>query len=185
MSRSPHASIGKLTLEATNDYGAGDHHALALYGLDMLIEPYRQTTLWVKHSTVPESATQSGTQFYWRLVPSNDDGSPDTNSEPVVDSRGGSHATVQLKHPGKMFHLTVQQVELDGTVVAEGRAIAACKYVRRELRQLTESDRTEFFEAMRVFYTMSMDEGLENYGPEFTNYLTTTGYHNSEVRQDS
>ncbi|CAN0293647.1 unnamed protein product, partial [Ectocarpus sp. 8 AP-2014] len=38
-------SSSGLTLVATNEYGEYDRGALALYGFDMLVEPYKKTTI--------------------------------------------------------------------------------------------------------------------------------------------
>lgn len=176
-------SLPALNLETENEYGEGDRHAWALYGFDMVIEPYRETTIRVVRDSVPESAQHSSMQFHWFLVRADRKGTPVEDAEPIIDSRRGFHAKVELEEASKFYALVVQQVFEDGTVAAEGRATVACKYVRRELRDLTEADRTAFFESMRVFYTISVDDGFQKYGPTFSNYQRLVAYHNSRVRR--
>lgn len=172
-----------LLFGATNEYGECDYRALALYGLDLVVEPYRETKLHVRRSSSSKTLTRVA-NFHWMLVRAHPDGTPINGADPVIDARGGYHATIELRAPGEMYALVVQQLKGDGNVVAVGRATVACKYVRRELRALTTEDRTAFFEAMRVIYTISTDEGTLRYGPEFTNYELLTGYHASLVRQN-
>lgn len=175
-------SIAELTLEAANEYGANDRHALALYGLDMVIEPFRDTVISVKQSTAPAIA-DGGEQYHWQLVAEDDDGMPRESTGPVIDSRGGSHVKVQLTEPGRSYRLVVKRIGMDGQVVAEGRATAHCKYVRRELRKLTAADRTAFFEALRVYYTISTPEAYRKYGDDFSNHIRITAIHNAQVRE--
>lgn len=168
-----------LKLVATNEYGESDYRALAMYGLDMMIEPFRETTIRVQQS----SGEASQAQFHWLLVRADDDGVQLEDVEPVVDAILGGSVTVELFDPGKSYLLVVRQLVDDrGIVAAEGRATVACKYVRRELRSLTEADRTAFFEAMRVLYTIPQAEGRRKYGPAFNNYQRLTAFHNSQVK---
>ena len=43
----------------------------------------------------------------------------------------------------------------------------AAKYVRREIRSLTETDRAAFFKALRYLYTIKEDTGKERWGDKF------------------
>lgn len=170
-----------LVLGARNEYGEFDHRALALYGLDMVVEPYRETHLQVIRSPTPQSTFHPSTKFHWLLVQADDNGDPLEGVEPVVDAKGGVIATVELTIPAAKYALVVQQLGTDGSVVAEGRITIACKYVRRELRSLTDRDRTDFFEAMQVFYTITVEEGEAKYGKAFSNYARLAAYHNSRA----
>ena len=173
---------GGLALVATNEYGEYDRKALALYGLEMLVEPYRETRIT---ATNPEGASLGlGGRFYWLLVRADQSGSPLEGADAQVDARGGPFATVTLTDAGEKYALLVQQTRADGSVVAEKRVTITCKYVRRELRDLTEADRTRYFTAMREFYTVTLDEGRAKYGAAFYNARHVAAYHNSRVRTD-
>ncbi|CAM9656756.1 unnamed protein product, partial [Laminaria digitata] len=41
------------------------------------------------------------------------------------------------------------------------------KYVRREIRQLTDSDREDFFDAMETLYRLPTAEGNKKYGDDY------------------
>ncbi|CAN0296786.1 unnamed protein product [Pylaiella littoralis] len=166
---------GGLTLVATNEYGEYDRKALALYGLEMVVEPFRETRITV--SNLPGASSM---RFRWLLILADDAGAPLDSAEPLVDSSGGSFATVTLTEPGTKYALLVQHVTSDGSAGAvESRTTITCKRVRRELRDLTEADRTGFFSAMREFYTVTREEGREKYGDGFAGAKYVAAYHNS------
>lgn len=147
-----------------------------MYGLDVVVEPYRETTITVEHPDAWSS------RFYWLLVRTDESGMPMENVEADIDAKGGRFATIMLTEPGGTYALVVRQLRADGSTSAERRATITCKYVRRELRDLTEVDRTAFFLAMREFYTVSLDEGARKYGEGFANAKLVTAVHNSQVR---
>jgi len=143
----------------------------------MLVEPFRETRITASHL-----GGESTGRFYWLLVRADSSGMPLEDAEAQVDARGGSFATVTLTEAGEKYALLVQQLRADETVVAEKQVTITCKYVRRELRDLTEADRTGFFSAMREFYTVGLEEGKEKYGTTFANSKLMAAYHNTMVR---
>lgn len=149
-----------------------------LYGLEMLVEPFRETRITASNL---EGASLGG-RFYWLLVRADQSGSPLEGVDAQVDARAGPFATVTLTDAGEKYALLVQQTRADGFVVAEKRVTITCKYVRRELRDLTEADRTAYFSAMREFYTVPLEEGRAKYGAAFYNARHVAAYHNSRVR---
>ena len=52
-----------------------------------------------------------------------------------------------------------------------------CKYVRREIRSLSTSDRDRYFAALEIVHRMSLDEGIALYGDKFKNYEYFTAKH--------
>ena len=63
--------------------------------------------------------------------------------------------------------VTVRVTSADGsTSVLRQRVV--CQYVRRELRRLSDSDRSAFLDAMQVVYTESAEVGKAKYGASFT-----------------
>ncbi|CAM9738599.1 unnamed protein product [Laminaria digitata] len=144
----------------------------------MVVEPHRETTL-----TAKASGKSNDSRFFWRVVETDASGAPAAREEEgrvvVFDEEGGSEIAVTLTSPGRAFLVTVEEVRADGIVLARGSAMASCKYVRRELRDLTEADRTEFLDAMEAYYKTPEEEGKAKYGQEFYNYERLTAYHNS------
>lgn len=169
--------IEALALAATNEYGEFDRRAAALYAVDMVVEPHRET----KISVLEPNFGERSLRFRWLLVRASETGIPLDYVEAEVDAKGGAFATVTLTEPGETYALLVQQVSQDGSVTAEGRATVVCKYVRREIRDLTDADRTAFFKAMQEFYTVPLEQGKERYGVDFANAKRVAAFHNSEV----
>ena len=177
------AVVSRLTLKASNEYGEYEPSALSLYGIDMVVEPHRETTL-----TTQASGKSKDPRFSWRVVEADASDVPAVEEEHpvvVVDAEGGPEITVTLTSPGRAFLVTVEELQTDGMVVARGSATASCKYVRRELRDLTELDRVEFLDAMEAYYKTSDVEGLAKYGEAFSNYERLTAYHNAAVSESA
>lgn len=51
----------------------------------------------------------------------------------------------------------------------EDEFTVAIKYIRREIRTLTDADRQEFFDALQLIYSTPFEEGKELYGDKFVN----------------
>lgn len=174
--------VPALSVRATNEYGEYDRAALKLYGLEMVVEPFRETVLTISESS---GAAKNGltSTYYWRLVEADSEGLVDDSAKPVAEGRGGPKFSVTFTRPGGWYVLTVEQRYSDDTITAAKRSIIACKYVRRELRDLTQADHDAFFDAMLEFYSLSIPEGEAKYGRHFVNYRTVTAYHNSNKEQ--
>lgn len=53
----------------------------------------------------------------------------------------------------------------------------AVKYVRREIRSLSDTDRTDYFDALKVLYTMGEADGQSLFGPKFHSAETLAAMH--------
>ncbi|CAN0307687.1 unnamed protein product [Ectocarpus sp. 6 AP-2014] len=164
-----------LTVRASNVYGEFNKGTLGTYGLDMVIEPFRETTLAV------EGNVSLSRRYVWRLQHGSNHGVTAKDAGDAWAYSGGPQATVTVDSPGTVYVLTVREVSEDGQVVAEARVEASCKYVRREIRELTDRDREAFFDAMQTWYTIPNSVGKTTYGPDFSNYMPITAIHGTEV----
>ena len=172
--------LSPLTVVAKNEYGQYDPASLFLYGLDMVVEPFRETTMSVTGGRSPVSL------FHWRLAQLSAEGIPLKGVDPVIDALGGDQATVILNAPGSVFLLKVEERDIAGKAVASSAEVeVSCRYVRREIRDLTDADREEFLEALKVYYTMGTEEGRAKYGHEFFNYERITAFHSSPASSRS
>lgn len=130
-------------LVATNEHGEYDPGALALYGYDMLAEPFKETTIFVSLPPGASSPRSSGTSYTWRLVREDDES--ELISMADVSAEGAENGTsmrVPLTGAGATYSLLVQRQHVLASepatkttteVWAETRVVIACKYVRREL----------------------------------------------------
>ncbi|CAM9495225.1 unnamed protein product [Ectocarpus sp. 8 AP-2014] len=113
-----------------------------------LAEPFRDTT-FTAYSTLGRSDADV---FMWSF----EDGT-------VLEGR-------EVKHNFKT--LGRQRVSLSQIVVSTGNTLETVgsvmvKYVRREIRSLTDKDREAFFDAMETLYRLPTVEGHELYGEEY------------------
>lgn len=76
-----------LTVRAYNEYGEFDRRALKMYGFEMVVEPFRKTTLKVEEATETQAST-----YWWRLIEADTDGE-DNGSTLLVNTQGGSTMT--------------------------------------------------------------------------------------------
>lgn len=67
-------------------------------------------------------------------------------------------------------------------VALNSEKLENCRYVRRELRDMTTADKNDFFQALRKFYTVSLDDGREMYGDTFANSRVIAVYYATQVR---
>eukprot|EP00752_Nemacystus_decipiens_P006546 g5896.t1 len=168
-------------IRATNEYGEYDETARSAYGLDMVVEPFRATSITAVHSVEDESSTAVSDRFEWRLQYASHAGTIDEAVKDAWIYSGGSEATVTLDRPGTLYVLSVKNVDEDGKVISDVSIKVSCKYVRREIRDLTDDDREAFLDALQIWYTIPNDEGRVKYGAAFENYQRTTVLHNAQV----
>ena len=154
-----------LAVNTRNEYGlrkADDFYLPFLRGRDdatsaILIEPYRDTTL-----VIPEESICSACSYSWEF-----------SSDDVAITKVRS-PQVMLYTTGK-GHLTLREFhDKTPTVVRRSRTFDVyVKYVRRELRQLTDHDRTDFMNAASTMWSTSTLEGRKLYGDRYydINYL--------------
>ena len=170
-----------ISVTAKNEYGRYERASLALYGLEMVVEPHRETTLEVVGAASPRESL-----FRWRVDEIDDAGAPLAGADPELDAWGGAETTVTLTKAGGVFLLKVQEQENrpGGALLSEGTVKVSCRYVRREIRDLTENDREEFLEALEVYYTVGTEEGRAKYGDDFFDYRRLALFHNAPVSSD-
>lgn len=145
--RSPREELSPLDFTALNPYHVRDGKPAQdyLWLKDVkLIEPYRETTLGV-------SAPREGFEYRWKVF--------------AVDDKGAAgELTVEESGPEAVVVLTVlgdhvvflEEVDAEGEVVRRLKERVAVKYVRREIRTLTDDEREELLDAVRSTPTSVM-----------------------------
>ena len=114
-----------------------------------MVEPWRNTTL----SAV---GALHGSTLEWEVTYTRE-GDGSVKTLPVygqgAESTSGSADTASAQasfvapHAGQWYDVTLTEHRADGKIaVASGRALG--KYVRREIRSLTEEDRLRYFDAL-------------------------------------
>eukprot|EP00752_Nemacystus_decipiens_P017229 g15434.t1 len=138
-----YANVDALGFTATNEYPPLEHSKWPL-----VAEPFRSTTFTASSSI----GDPDKDVFKWSF--------PDGT---VLEGREVKHTFTAVGRHG---------VALSQTVVSTGniyrsRTSVMVKYVRREIRQLTDSDREAFFDAMETLYRLPTPEGNALYGEEY------------------
>jgi len=85
------------------------------------------------------------------------------------------------EHVGQTFTLEVVELDASGERTrAKSMTDVSVKYVRRELRKLTDADRNQFLDAMGIMYNTPLEEGKRKYGHNFVSAGYISSIHNSD-----
>ena len=117
---------------------------------NVLVEPYRETTLTAEH-------TASRT-LQWNL--------DSNNLGMTVNVDRGSHEKVVTVSSSGLHELVLLDDDLNSYTVN-----LWCKYVRREIRSLTKSDRDEFLDTAVQLWQITTRQGRAEYGFD-NNYVS-------------
>lgn len=104
-----------------------------------LAEPHRDTTMKV-------SSPRTGCQYTWVVQTMDDDG----NKE-VLATAEGPEVVVQFTRLDTNSVLLREIDEATGETLREAKDTVMVKYVRREIRTLTDDEREELLDAVRIF----------------------------------
>lgn len=142
-----------LAVEAASPtYGATK--AVAMLPWDALAEPYQPQTLTLTGLTVSGvAASVADYTVKW-----------DLGSSGVTAT--GSPATVQVDAVG-VFACTVTATHRSTGAAYTQDFTLAVKYVRREIRSLSDADREAFFDALYKIYSVDAALGKKQYGAKF------------------
>ena len=168
-----------LTVTATNEYGpwkaAKDYPWMFDIPGTILVEPYKHTRLQMVGAVVDENP---GFVYVWEIAPG-----------------GGELETGDKEFEGELLSRTAEQeVYVKGMgiytvnvyILADAEAKVAVamfttrmvvKYVKRELRALTNEDKEKVLDAMAAMWHNRQAEGQAKYGPQFTSIDVLVAVH--------
>lgn len=140
------AALPPLSFSATNFYHLRDGKP----GLDYpwlkdvkLVEPHRETTLLVENH-------REGFSYQWEVRGS--------SSADEVHTVAVGHAAIVIFPQLEENIVTLQEVDESGTVTRRLDEVVMVKYVRREIRTLTDDEREELFDSVRGVVPCCMQE---------------------------
>jgi len=145
-------STNSLTISIENEYSLRGDPKITAYPWE-IVEPYRDSFLSV-------SGGQSDSDYVWTITREED-----FRSSGYMEIYTGSTITVQFQTPGK-YSVLVQEM-VNSEVVNYLEKSYMCKYVRREIRSLTEEDRNRYFDAVETLMTVSTEEGKDKFGVDY------------------
>ena len=167
----PMLSTSELRLTATNEYGVydGPYPWLRDGSGVQLVEPLKRTTLTVGGPFAENS--EEGLAFVWQV-----DGYDGVGGDDLTSTRK-AFVDVVLTRPGN-YDVRVQVLsKATGQTLAVYTTHLACRYVKREIRSLTVSDRERLLDAMAAMWTHDQASGEAKYGPRFTSIETFVAAH--------
>lgn len=137
-----------LYIMAFNEYGSfsAPYSWLDSVSGSQIVEPYKETTLSLN------GAYASGSTFKWALdYPSEEEATTWTGSD--------TKEILTLTEPGS-YSITVEAFDVKtGSFRGRYTTLLMVKYVRREIRSLSEADRARFSQAAKLMWNTSTDEG--------------------------
>ena len=117
---------------------------------------------------------------------SNATASPMYASKDFVYGVVGPSVTVNFTHAAQLYTVRVSGLAKSGNdkgVVKQWyEAPVMCKYVRREMRKLTEEDRNKFLSALEITHRLNYTEGKGQFGDKFVDARSLTSKHLAKVR---
>lgn len=159
---------------AKTGYAPVPNNVLEMYSIDIILEPYVQNAISFTSTTSGQFKSE------WRIrdVSSSSDEKP---SVEIVDGySNGTSINVIVSPVNTEFEITITVTPSIGDSFNVTR-IAKTKFVRRELRSLTESDRERYFEAVEKIFSLTMEEGQALYGERFSSHAAFAGLHDSNL----
>ena len=84
--------------------------------------------------------------------------------------------TIVLTEPG-IYPITINAIDSTNTMVATYTTLLVCKYVKREVRELTTADREAFLNAFRTLWDVDQEVGLAKFGAKYTSMDTLVAAH--------
>ena len=167
------APTGGLSLRVSND-AYGEWRGAEYYPWRFVAEPYRTTIFRVENASAAHSYAWSvrhvhGTGRCPRLA----------DEETPVTSLAQAHAEMRavFTRAAGTYHVTVVESTPSGAESRRAAEPIECKYVRRELRQLTQHDLDAYLSATAAIHRLTMDEGRRQYGTKFRNFEYFTAKH--------
>ena len=146
---------GTALFAAVNEYGEMSQHTRNLYGYEHIVEPHKLTT-FIATDTAEASACCT-VDLYWSLRRLTiGSGGDDTITSVPVEVHKGDSFSFTAKGPNEWYSVTLVETMVDKKtqVARQQRSYTSSsivsKFVRRELRSLTETDREAIFVRIHI-----------------------------------
>lgn len=101
-----------------------------------------------------------GVLYSWELFPA-------SGSSSHVWAAEGSEVTLKATATGRFVLYVTAWSSEDKAALQVAKETLFCKYVRREMRSLSKSDRDAFLDAAYTLWELSTEEGQQLYGPDY------------------
>ena len=187
--------LAPLSFSARSDgYDALTDHTLQMYNrFSHIVEPHKRTYL-----AASGASDRDHSSFAWHvariahgaaasevaageeeLMASRENAAEDEDQ--VLLTGTGTQATVVFTDVNRKYRIRLTEELLTGSRRLVESTTVVCKYVRREIRDLSDEDRSRYFSALEIVYNTSLEDGVALYGPRYKDYKYFTILHNTNV----
>eukprot|EP00638_Chattonella_subsalsa_P009251 CAMPEP_0117750630 /NCGR_PEP_ID=MMETSP0947-20121206/10488_1 /TAXON_ID=44440 /ORGANISM="Chattonella subsalsa, Strain CCMP2191" /LENGTH=616 /DNA_ID=CAMNT_0005568845 /DNA_START=104 /DNA_END=1951 /DNA_ORIENTATION=+ len=124
----------------------------------ILAEPFRESKLFITSDDGVTPLSSHNTNFEWRVVSS--------DGETVNKYSGTNSLDIVFETIGVQY-VFVSKFDLAHQEIATARVKVYVRYVRREIRSLTDEDLDMTLDTMALLWRVPQDEGLKLYGDNY------------------
>ena len=151
-----------------NAVGYSQMQATEFYPWQYIVEPHRTTYIEMKGCVAKNTGG-----IFWEIT-YKPDADPSLDAQVLLPRRpGGCDLHVNFTKVSQIYDVAVEVHGMDGDGGAHAsatyRAPMMCKYVRREIRDLTDADRRKYLEGMEQISMLPLADGQALYGNKFMN----------------
>ena len=127
---------------------------------------------------VGDDLTAGPVKFSWDVVAHAKSADDDAGvGETETANLLGQNQTYIFRGPGTTYTLRLT-AEFENEVRSATRFAVMCKYVRREVRDMSHADREAFFTALEIAHRAdNIQQGRDTYGPRFTSVAALVAKH--------
>jgi len=130
-----------------------------------VVEPMKTTLLQLEG--MDSTAAASVALYTWSIGQYNNQTGEVNPQTTATATSTGSQLKYSFGLPST-YGVAVSVVDAAGVTLAVHSTEVLCRYVKRELRSLTEDDRDAFLDAAVALWDLDIDAGREKYGGRFT-----------------
>ena len=173
--------MGLLRFEAYDrDYGAMSMRTRKLYDMEHIVEPFHETTFKVVDAI-------AGRLYEWRLhvrgrhgTDVEDDGVTEEHAHQAKSLATSFNYTFEVVNNVYRLSLIERSAHTGDALREYASNDVTVKYVRREVRKMTDVDRDRFLDALQVMYSTPLIEGRKKFGAEYMTAGYFAALHNTD-----
>lgn len=149
-------------LQALGDYGQVNAEHYPWVQGRKIVEPYKGTTLSL--TNLDEDIEDEASLYVWTIAM---EGVGEELASPVTYNKAKNEAVHSFANPGT-YMVSVEVLNSMGDKILSFNTGVLCRYVKRELRTLSDNDRELFTTAASELWKYNQTEGQKKYGNSFT-----------------
>ena len=156
-----YSTAATIVVDLTLSNSYDNPSSLSMLPWDFITEPHRENTFKLSRFEISdvEYDADDATSVTWTIAD---------------ETYSGSEVVVLLTSTG-VYNCTVVVKYDDGSYIKS--FTVANKYIRREIRDLSDSDLTTFFDALKTLYEVNQSVGEALYGSKYASAEMLTWYH--------